>query len=667
MQEPLVFGLLNLTIPYEVFREHIGIHFDNDDCLLASHVCWNWHKTMTLFIHELGGLVLFKRGEKNMKEQQFNILQPFKQLLLLKCSIYSSHMMVLCNCLGVRSLQRMELIGASIGKKGAKYIAESEFLQNLSNLTLISCNIGDNGVQYLAKSSKLKSLVHLDLSKNVITDMGAMTLLKGSLQTLKYLYLPGNPLKNVYKIRRMQVLTTSLKELILEDAEDFESDEELTLHEKHLEMLFLYQSEKAKDMFLLAKLIRHPSILPITPKAFYELCLQSAKMGNMEAQFEVGTLYETQTKFLRKDERISLEWFEKSANQGFYRSQMKLSFLYEDGNSVNPPDLQKSFYWCSLAAEQHDDSSAWCILGHKYDCGIGVTKDVHAAHHWYMKAAEDGMPNAQYLLASMYCFGRYDSESQTIEQDYEKALYWFLKCSESDPSLEWTNYHLGVMYRYGEGMDEPDYAKAYTYLLKAAILPEALYELGEMFLHHQVVGYDFNASESMALEYLTQSAKKGYVNAQLSIIDYFKRQQPGFDHSEAFEWIIENGTGAAQFTLGYLSYKTEPQDYIKAMHLFKRAAEKDCFISKYYLGKMYCKGKGTPVDMELAFEYYKQCREYALKISDKLNQGQTYVVGKMFYMGLGGTVDFKLAKQFLEIANDDKSRQLLNKIKTCIG
>ncbi len=58
-------------------------------------------------------------------------------------------------------------------------------------------------------------------------------------------------------------------------------------------------------------------------------------------------------------------------------------------------------------------------LGHMYAIGQGVTQDFGEATRWYRRAAEQGMPEAQHLLALMYVLGK------GVPQDYVQAHLWF--------------------------------------------------------------------------------------------------------------------------------------------------------------------------------------------------------------------------------------------------
>lgn len=74
-----------------------------------------------------------------------------------------------------------------------------------------------------------------------------------------------------------------------------------------------------------------------------------------------------------------------------------------------------------------------------YIQGIGVERDEVQAHRWFLQSAEQGYLYAQYHTARLY------SESESIPQDQEKALYWFTKAAKMEqmgqgmPCMNWEN------------------------------------------------------------------------------------------------------------------------------------------------------------------------------------------------------------------------------------
>lgn len=78
---------------------------------------------------------------------------------------------------------------------------------------------------------------------------------------------------------------------------------------------------------------------------------------------------------------------------------------------------------------------------------------------YLMRAALLGDPAAQFLVGQNYYNGK------IIEQDYNKALYWFVKSAEQQyPGAQ---LGIGVMYLSGEGMPK-DVNKAFVWIMKAA-------------------------------------------------------------------------------------------------------------------------------------------------------------------------------------------------------
>ena len=59
-----------------------------------------------------------------------------------------------------------------------------------------------------------------------------------------------------------------------------------------------------------------------------------------------------------------------------------------------------------------------------YKNGLGVEQSYEKAVEWYLKAAEQGLADAQNNLGNMYYTGT------GVEQSYEKAVEWWQKVAE---------------------------------------------------------------------------------------------------------------------------------------------------------------------------------------------------------------------------------------------
>ena len=65
---------------------------------------------------------------------------------------------------------------------------------------------------------------------------------------------------------------------------------------------------------------------------------------------------------------------------------------------------------------------------------------------WVKKAAEQGAPDAQALLAELY------NEGQGVKKDHERGLRWMLMAAGQ--GLARAQYHAGVMLFYGRGISQ---------------------------------------------------------------------------------------------------------------------------------------------------------------------------------------------------------------------
>jgi hypothetical protein len=161
-----------------------------------------------------------------------------------------------------------------------------------------------------------------------------------------------------------------------------------------------------------------------------------------------------------KNEKEAVEWFRKTAEQGFAPAQWLLGDCYEFGTGVDE-DKKIAVEWFRKAAEQ-GLAPAQFTLGSHYYYGSGVDKDKKVAAEWYHKAAEQGEPTSQFVLYMLYYRGDgVDKDRQeahkwlkkAAEQGYEQAVYYskgivgkfFTWTSEKESSLRESNYPLLIV------------------------------------------------------------------------------------------------------------------------------------------------------------------------------------------------------------------------------
>lgn len=113
-----------------------------------------------------------------------------------------------------------------------------------------------------------------------------------------------------------------------------------------------------------------------------------AKRGEAEAQYYLGRLYYYEELGVRRNYRVSAQWFRRAAEQGHPAAQYKLGGMYFAGRGV-PQDDRLAIRWWRLAAEQgHGESQN--NLGALFANGRGVPRNVVVAYALQALALTNG-------------------------------------------------------------------------------------------------------------------------------------------------------------------------------------------------------------------------------------------------------------------------------------
>ena len=171
-----------------------------------------------------------------------------------------------------------------------------------------------------------------------------------------------------------------------------------------------------------------------------------ANEGDMFAQSELGSVCE----FL--NDESAMDWYKKSASQGYYLAMNNLGVEYNDQG-----DYEDANKWYKLAGEAGYDWG-WHNLANAYRNGNGVEKDDDKAMELYKKAYE---LNGDAAGSSANCIGNiYYNRG-----NYEEANKWYKLSGETEFDWGWNN--LAHDYRNGNGVEKDDdkamelYKKAY--------------------------------------------------------------------------------------------------------------------------------------------------------------------------------------------------------------
>lgn len=128
------------------------------------------------------------------------------------------------------------------------------------------------------------------------------------------------------------------------------------------------------------------------------------------------------------------------AEKGELVAQLELAAIYAKGEGV-PKDNAAAARWFLKAAEQ-GDANAQFILGQRY------SKDVAEAVKWFSKAAEQGHGEARMNLGGIYIAGK-----GVLKNSTEAAKWFLLSAEQGNPAAQ---CQIGRMHLTGAGVPKDD-------------------------------------------------------------------------------------------------------------------------------------------------------------------------------------------------------------------
>ena len=220
----------------------------------------------------------------------------------------------------------------------------------------------------------------------------------------------------------------------------------------------------------------------------------------------------------------------------------------------------------AMPRAEDGDAAAQALLAEIYSRGLGVARDVEMAALWYEKAAEQGVPEAQFQFALLLlersekgsdAYKRAtelmkeaaDNDNAQAQFNYAQlilaqrpgsagqiaAFDYFKAAAENDVAD--AQYAISQYYLAGTGNVPVDVREARRWLEKAAFqnFDTAQYELGNMMLSG--VGGDRDLESGFGL--IKQAAIGGNVTAQISLAKlYWGGIGVDPDSVEAAAWLI---------------------------------------------------------------------------------------------------------------------------------
>ena len=144
---------------------------------------------------------------------------------------------------------------------------------------------------------------------------------------------------------------------------------------------------------------------------------QEAKRGDVDAQFNLGSMYAKGLGVVRNDV-VAAKWYKLAAEQGFARAQANLGDMYAEGRGV-PQNFAEAVKWYELSVKEEIPEAQ---TGLALMCAFGKgtpQNDVKALRLLRLAAEKKGYPPAQFNLGWMYANGK------GVKLDNGLAYMWY--------------------------------------------------------------------------------------------------------------------------------------------------------------------------------------------------------------------------------------------------
>ena len=204
----------------------------------------------------------------------------------------------------------------------------------------------------------------------------------------------------------------------------------------------------------------------------------------------------------------------EDAENGIAKAQLALAKMYDKGNGVLK-DHNKADKWFRFAAAQENNA--------KKNIYKLAKKNVPQAIKVLIDDAENGIAEAQFILASMYTIG------QGVPKNYEQAMKWYYRLADKQATdKEETSFY----YNWRKS-NIPQALKFLTNDAENGIA-KAQNNLGMIYAHGKYVPQD----DKQAMKWYQLAAENGSFIAQYNLGDmYFKGRGVAKDEQKASKWL----------------------------------------------------------------------------------------------------------------------------------
>lgn len=179
---------------------------------------------------------------------------------------------------------------------------------------------------------------------------------------------------------------------------------------------------------------------------------RGVEVGNADAAYRLGTIYQDGSGDVRPDVNRAIKWFEKAGVLGTYAAYHHLGVMFGNGNGVNI-DHKKAAEYYGKAAEVGFAGSQ-NNLGWSYYKGEGVAKNYGLAIYWITRSAEQGEPFAYSSLGEMRLY------AHGFPADDIEAFKWLKLADVSLPKGRAQDDNMRLLKKLEKRMKAADIKKA---------------------------------------------------------------------------------------------------------------------------------------------------------------------------------------------------------------
>lgn len=309
-----------------------------------------------------------------------------------------------------------------------------------------------------------------------------------------------------------------------------------------------------------------------------EITQRKAEMGNTEAQFELGMLYQNTSQYT-----FANQWFEQASNNGMGNATDFLAQNYLLGQGVSQ-DSQKALQLLNKAVQQGYLLSNQ-LLGNLYQRGKFVPKNEEIAVSKFLTIADYDLNSAK-ALQGIFC------QNSSKLFDKKQCEKWAI-----------TTQKIGSETSSDDDLIREAYTGGHIAQYELAIYYHPSYE-------DSIPKIEKNANK--AFFWMSKSALQNYDEAQLMLgIMYLKGIGVPKDDKKAFEFITlasKQENENAQYLLG-LMYATGTgieEDYQQAIYWYQKSVGWQNIRAYPALGFAYWLGKGVKRDTAMAKYWFKK-------------------------------------------------------------